>query len=776
MMRIIREEEPPKPSTRLSTIATLASVAANRHVEPRRLSALVRGELDWIVMKALEKDRSRRYETASAFARDIERYLDNEPVEASPPSHLYRLGKLAQQYRSIVGVSTLIFAVLVAATGISLWYAARAKAAQTVADQEREKAESANRRAEERADLALCVITSMYEDIAWLAETPGLDDVRRAYVTRAVGLFEQLEADKGESTEVRYYRGELSRQLARLYQDWGRYEEAHRYASQAVELFSSNLRSPEPQIETHLPLARAVSQLGYVELLSGDLDGSAAENDRALEICERLAALYPDNLDVCRQLRIVLENQASTLGFQGHERRREASRRRVLELSERLAAAQPNNSEFVCGLAAARHNLAVALQFSGEGELARELLQLAVESQRRALTLDPNSKDSRRFLANHYHQLGRVESELFDQPSQAVEWYLMELEQRRALANDFPREVAFALDLANCYNSLANVHLQTQNAATALATYQQAVELLEELKVDFSQNVRVQRLHAATLGNVGLALHNAGQPTPALAVFDRALSELYSAEQPQDQDSLATVLNWKSITQWKLGELDDAIDTEIMAVQRRRESVQQHPDNVSHISQLGAELHNLARLYVARESCQRAISLLEEARKHQQRAHTAEPNQARFRDRLRSHLSYLAFCMTLVHDSQQDVSQAEGYARQALEFDARDAASWQSLGMAQYRTGQWQSAAESLEKSVELSHQGDGFLCFFLAMSYFQLNQEAAAKVWFDRGVAEMPQEERYVTQLSRLCQETSELTGFTVESGSVASEPRTGE
>ena len=86
MLRIIREEEPPKPSTRLSSIDTLPSVAANRHTEPARLSKDVRGELDWIVMKALEKDRNRRYETASGFAADIERHLHDEPVEAGPPS------------------------------------------------------------------------------------------------------------------------------------------------------------------------------------------------------------------------------------------------------------------------------------------------------------------------------------------------------------------------------------------------------------------------------------------------------------------------------------------------------------------------------------------------------------------------------------------------------------------------------------------------------------------------------------------------------------------
>ena len=91
MRRIIREEEPPKPSTRLSSLGeTLTTVSANRKADARHLDRAVRGELDWIVMKALEKDRRRRYETANDFAADVMRYLTDQPVEACPPSAWYR--------------------------------------------------------------------------------------------------------------------------------------------------------------------------------------------------------------------------------------------------------------------------------------------------------------------------------------------------------------------------------------------------------------------------------------------------------------------------------------------------------------------------------------------------------------------------------------------------------------------------------------------------------------------------------------------------------------
>ena len=97
MVRLIKEEEAPRPSVRLSSSDHLPKIAAARKTEPERLPRLVRGELDWIVMKCLEKDRTRRYETANGLARDVERYLADEPVEACPPSASYRLRKCAAQ-------------------------------------------------------------------------------------------------------------------------------------------------------------------------------------------------------------------------------------------------------------------------------------------------------------------------------------------------------------------------------------------------------------------------------------------------------------------------------------------------------------------------------------------------------------------------------------------------------------------------------------------------------------------------------------------------------
>jgi WD40 repeat protein/serine/threonine protein kinase len=121
MRRIIREEEPAKPSTRISTLGQLATtVFANRKSEPKRLSQLFRGELDWIVMKALEKDRNRRYETAGSFAADVQRYLHDEPVQACPPSAGYRFRKFARRNKGTLLTATAVaMVVLLAVVGLA---------------------------------------------------------------------------------------------------------------------------------------------------------------------------------------------------------------------------------------------------------------------------------------------------------------------------------------------------------------------------------------------------------------------------------------------------------------------------------------------------------------------------------------------------------------------------------------------------------------------------------------------------------------------------------
>jgi serine/threonine protein kinase len=155
-LRLIREEDPPRPSTRLSESRdTLASISAQRQLEPARLTRLVRGELDWIVMKAVTKDRSRRYETASGLARDIERYLKDEPVEARPPGKGYQLRKFLKRHKGVVLAVTAVMLALVAGIVGTSWGMVQAERSRGDADKAREAQSKERQRAEDNARKAL---------------------------------------------------------------------------------------------------------------------------------------------------------------------------------------------------------------------------------------------------------------------------------------------------------------------------------------------------------------------------------------------------------------------------------------------------------------------------------------------------------------------------------------------------------------------------------------------------------------------------------------------
>jgi tetratricopeptide (TPR) repeat protein len=199
--RIIREEEPPKPSTRLTSMGqTLSAVSAKRRMEPKKLSALVKGDLDWIVMKALEKDRARRYETPSAFAADVRRFLGEEPVEARPPSALYRFSKLARRNRAALTTAALVAGALVLGTAIAIWQAVRATHAATRAARAEARA-LAERDATEQARADAVAARKKAEDFAErLSEASAL--VGRAAIHAREGRWGTAHAEFARAHEL----------------------------------------------------------------------------------------------------------------------------------------------------------------------------------------------------------------------------------------------------------------------------------------------------------------------------------------------------------------------------------------------------------------------------------------------------------------------------------------------------------------------------------------------------------------------------------------------
>jgi serine/threonine protein kinase len=203
MLRVIREQEPSKPSTKLSTAEGLPTLAANRGTEPKRLTALVRGELDWIVMKALEKDRNRRYETADGFAQDVQRYLADEPVLACPPTAGYRQRKFVRRHKGAVAAVAgfmLLLGLGILGTTIGLVSAERAR---RVAEQERDEKERARQREEANFKTAREAADQLLTRVAeeHLLNGPQREQLRRRLLQDALDFYQGFLREHGEDPD-----------------------------------------------------------------------------------------------------------------------------------------------------------------------------------------------------------------------------------------------------------------------------------------------------------------------------------------------------------------------------------------------------------------------------------------------------------------------------------------------------------------------------------------------------------------------------------------------
>lgn len=208
---ILRDEDPSPPSTRLDTLSDEATVISDRRGTDRgRLVRRVRGDLDWIVMKALEKDRTRRYQSAADLAADIERAQRHEPVSASPPSTAYQLRKFLRRHRVPIATAAVVAAALVAGAGVSLWQAVQATKAREAETAARKQAEENLRQARAAVDRYFTVVSETD-----LLDVPGVQPLRRKLLTAARDYYQQFLTQRSDDPEL---QAELAAACFRLAQ------------------------------------------------------------------------------------------------------------------------------------------------------------------------------------------------------------------------------------------------------------------------------------------------------------------------------------------------------------------------------------------------------------------------------------------------------------------------------------------------------------------------------------------------------------------------------
>ncbi|HMF12268.1 MAG TPA: serine/threonine-protein kinase, partial [Gemmataceae bacterium] len=440
ILRMIKEEEPPKPSTRLSDSGeALASIAAQRKTEPTKLSKLVRGELDWIVMRALEKDRDRRYESASAFAADVHRYLHDEPVLACPPSAWYRFRKLARRNKTAFAMIGLMFAVMVltvailAASNIRIESEKRAKdEALGVAKANAEAAEEQRRRASQAVDDFYVMVSE-----SALLNEPALKPLRMQLMQSALKYYQEFSSERPDDPVM---QAELAASLFRIVQiriamrqDWieplqkgtailqkltDRHAEAEEFGTlqrgvirgsgnignivgmpnpaQAYACFVTLQRIMEQLVEKNptvkgfrSDLAGLCNLLGIMHASMGKPADAVHDHERAYQSWDRLAQANPDVPDYRSEVVTSLSNLGSNLRKLNQPGEAEEAFRKGIAVGEKLVQDYPAVPGYQVELAGAVSELARLLQSKDRAEEAVAVAEKEVSIRERLVAAHP---------------------------------------------------------------------------------------------------------------------------------------------------------------------------------------------------------------------------------------------------------------------------------------------------------------------------------------------------------------------------------------------------
>jgi serine/threonine protein kinase len=499
MIRIIKEEEPSRPSTRLSTDALLPALAASRQTEPRRLTALLRGELDWVVLKCLEKQRDRRYETANALARDVQRYLADEVVEARPPSAGYRLRKFVRRHKvAVVAGSLVAAALLLGLLGTSLGLAEARKQRQLAEIQRDEKeqaraAEAAQRRTADQAyqmarESLLTVGADLPDVLKQAIFTPAAQN--RANAILAESLARQLDVAALRGLPE---RGMINMHLrsASLLGAQGKHIEAGASLQKALEISNRLIARDSPEKATLLGNhALILASIGQFER---DSKGTVAAGkaalatfDQALEL-QRNLLKNPSSQD--RPEAELRQSVADTLSqiAETHRRLQEypealAPCTECLALRQQVAAdSQPTRYTRDGGrrLAETQMQLGkiqVALQKDAEAEAA---FRAAVAAYAVELKANPGDMLLRLAAARAARELGDFLL-MRNRPEEVGAFYQQDLQAFRGLLRS-GEMLAVRQELGRVYYRTATLALRQKDARTAADHYQRCLALWQEV-------------------------------------------------------------------------------------------------------------------------------------------------------------------------------------------------------------------------------------------------------------------------------------------------------
>ena len=593
IQRIIREEEPHKPSARVSSLlseprtpvrgpyepqaqapgpspprekpiaraqgssaftqpvprspcpdpSSAIDIAKHRRTDPRSLAKQLRGDLDWIVMKCLEKDRTRRYETANGLGMDINRHLKNEPVLAGPPGAAYKFKKFTKRNKAAIATVGVVTAALLLGLTLAIY-------GFITASNERDQKVAALERARANFEKAREAVDHMLTEVSEkeLAGLPQMEQVRRSLLEKALSFYEEFLAEQSDDPEVRVETGRSYGRAAEIQALLGLQNEAEQSYRKAIALIERSGDDPE----VRRSLGVAWNNLGRLLSDAGRHDEAEQAYRTAIRLQETLINQRPNEHKYQQSLSVCWNSLGNLYKHTGRYEQAESAYEQALTLADALVREEPDNADYARRLAESSHNLGNLMRDTGrpaeaipvyrqalaalDGRLesassreqvplrlilgdawnslgaslwdsrrleeAEEAFRKAVPFAEKLVANFPRFPDYRDLLAMRLSNLGSVlhEQKRFDECEEPLR---RSVEIRGKLVAEFPDLPMFRFGLAGAQMNIGVIYEDAKRFVEAEQSTRDAMERLSALAADFPEVPIYARTHANCLYNLG---------------------------------------------------------------------------------------------------------------------------------------------------------------------------------------------------------------------------------------------------------------------------------
>ena len=685
---LVRHQEPLRPSTRINTMGQPATtISEQRGTNPTALSHSLRHELDWIAMKALEKDRTRRYETASDFARDIQRYLCDETVKACPPSAAYRFGKFSRRHRVGLGVTILVSLALFAGLSLALWQAQVARREATRANIENDRAHETLRVALETVDAIYAAVTDQR-----LENESVHDPVKLKVLANTRPFYERL-------VQINPTDSPLQEQQARAYQclgyiherlgDYARAETAFKDAAVAFRELAASCPS-EPALRLHL--GQCLLSRGWILTCRN----RRAEGFRALD---------------------------------------EA----VLTLAE-LAAAFPNHPAYATERA---HAMCMrGLWYFDTARFAEALQDFGtvVQDQRPIVEAFPQDAWSRYVLAFAYQNYAMTVG-VQRQFDEAEKYCQLSLHQKQILLRDQPANPTYRWHYAQTYMSWAASLADAERWEDAAVKCRQSNDLHHSLTTDYPDIPLYRMSYVPSLLTSARISAHLDDWVAVDQHYRQAVEQAEKMVALSDQDVRfcnAWTRAYREYSDFLIatGQYESAQGLYRILLDRLERLIASAPANGAYRSAYVSGVLNMTGLWSQDGRCEKAVALHRHAVDvlDDTIAALADENEYSDKDRALAFNNLAWLLSATPNEALRDPVESLLLAHDAVRLDP-NGQTWNTLGLVCYRAGQYDEAVEALETAVEMMGDwGYGYNAFPLAMVYKQMGDEEKARYWYESG------------------------------------------